>query len=147
MKVAKLELYLTSLASLQRSAKSKCRIEGISVTKSILHPFLLSFLPLPDVLCDPTYLIWRKGTPFEAMTGLTAPSSDGLLAKVSSAIRQKPEDLRTAPRIISLSPLSLATDVTEATHGASGLRLGTRTGAAGTATLGLSFFWPKPIAP
>ena len=82
MKVAKLELYLTSLASLQRSAKSKCRIEGISVTKSILHPFLLSFLPLPDVLCDPTYLIWRHGTPFEAMTGRTAPSSDGLLAQV-----------------------------------------------------------------
>ena len=37
---------------------------------------------LPDVLCDPTDLIWRKGTPFEAMTGRTAPSSDGLLAEV-----------------------------------------------------------------
>ena len=40
---------------------------------------VLSLIPsfsLPDVLCDPTDLIWRKGTPFEAMTGRTAPSSD-----------------------------------------------------------------------
>ena len=36
-------------------------------------------------------------------------------------------DLGTAPRIISLSPLSLATDVIDATLGASGLWLGTRT--------------------
>ena len=34
-----------------------------------------------------------------------------------------------------ISPLSLATDVTDATLGASGLWLGTRTGAGGTATL------------
>jgi hypothetical protein len=32
---------------------------------------------------DPTDLIWRKETPFEAMIGLIAPSSDGLLAVVS----------------------------------------------------------------
>ena len=31
---------------------------------------------------SPTDLIWRKGTPFEAMIGRTAPSSDGLLAEV-----------------------------------------------------------------
>ena len=40
----------------------------------------LSLIPsfsLPGVLCDPTDLIQRKGTPFEAMT-----SSDGLLAEV-----------------------------------------------------------------
>ena len=46
---------------------------------------VLSFIPsfsFPDVLCDPTNLIWRKGTPFEAMTGRTAPSSDILLAEV-----------------------------------------------------------------
>ena len=45
----------------------------------------LSLIPsfsLPDVLCDPTDLIWRKGTSFEAMTGRMAPSSDGLLAEV-----------------------------------------------------------------
>ena len=37
---------------------------------------------LPDVPCDRTDLIWRKGTPFEVMTGCTAPSSDNLLAEV-----------------------------------------------------------------
>ena len=45
---------------------------------------ILSLIPsfsLPDVMCDPTDLIWRKGTSFEAMTGRTAPSSDGLLAE------------------------------------------------------------------
>ena len=46
--------------------------------------FLTQFpsFSLPDVLCDPTDLIWRKGTPFEATTGRTAPSPDGLLAEV-----------------------------------------------------------------
>ena len=33
-------------------------------------------------LSDPTDLILRKGTPSEAMTGRTAPSSDGFLADV-----------------------------------------------------------------
>ena len=51
-----------------------------------------------------------------------------------------PGDLCTAPRIISLSPLSLATDLTDETLGASGLWLGTRTGVGGTATLTESFF-------
>ena len=51
-----------------------------------------------------------------------------------------PGDLCTASRIISLSLLSLATDVTGATLGASGLWLGTRTGAGGTATLTQRFF-------
>ena len=37
-------------------------------------------------------------------------------------------------------PLSLATDVTDATLGARGLWLGTRTGAGGTTTLTESFF-------
>jgi hypothetical protein len=66
------------------------------------------------------------------MTGSTAPSSDGLLAE---AVRQMPGDRCTTPGIISLSPLSLATDVTEATLGASGLWLGTRTGVGVTFTL------------
>ena len=44
-------------------------------------PFLVSFF-LPDVLCDPTYLIWRKGTPFEAMTVRTALSSEVLIAEI-----------------------------------------------------------------
>ena len=88
------------------------------------------------MLCDLTDLIWRKGTPFEAMTGHTAPSSDSLLAEVfwefSSAVRQIPGDLCTAPGIISCTPLSLVTDVT---LGANCLWVGTRTGAGGTTTL------------
>ena len=41
---------------------------------------------------------------------------------------------------ISLSPLSLVTDMTDATLRASGLWLETRTGAGGTTTLTKSFF-------
>jgi hypothetical protein len=52
-----------------------------------------------------------------------------------------PGDLCTAPWIISLSPLSL---VTNATLWASGLWLGTRTGAGATATLTESFFGRIP---
>ena len=37
---------------------------------------------LPDVLCDPTDLIWRKGTPCEAMTECIAPSLYGLIAEI-----------------------------------------------------------------
>ena len=62
---------------------AKLRVELWSIFNSclistghIVRPFL------PDVLCDPTDLIWRKGIPFEAMIGRTAPSSDGLLAEV-----------------------------------------------------------------
>ena len=50
-----------------------------------------------------------------------------------------PGDLYTVPEIILLSPLSLATDVTEATLGTISLWLGTRTGAGGTATLAKAF--------
>ena len=52
---------------------------------TLSYPSRLSLSPpefLPDVLSDPTDLIWRKGTPFEAMTGRTAASSDSLLAEV-----------------------------------------------------------------
>ena len=52
-----------------------------------------------------------------------------------------PGDLSTAPGIISLSSLSLTTDVTLE---ASDLWLGTRTGAGGTATLTESFFGRSP---
>jgi hypothetical protein len=40
-----------------------------------------------------------------------------------------------SPGIISLSLVSLATDITEVTLGAKGFLLRTRTGAGGTATL------------
>ena len=72
------------------------------------------------------------------MTGRTDPSSDGLLAEVFRvfflAVRQMPGDLGTAPVIISLSPLSLATDVTDVTLGEYGLWLGAQTAVSGTAT-------------
>ena len=60
------------------------------------------------------------------------------------AVRQMPGDLCTAPRIISLTPLSLATNVTDLTLGASDLWLETRTGGGGIPTLALSFFGRSP---
>ena len=51
-----------------------------------------------------------------------------------------PGDPYTAPSTISLSPLLLAIDVTDATLGASGLWLGTRTETGDNATLAKSFF-------
>ena len=45
-----------------------------------MHP--IPSFSLPDVLYDPTDLIWKKETPFEAMTGRAAPSSEGLLAEI-----------------------------------------------------------------
>ena len=57
-------------------------MSGNCRSRSDLIRSLIPFFSLPDVLCDPNDFIWRKGTPFDAMTGLTAPSSDGLLAEV-----------------------------------------------------------------
>ena len=54
--------------------------------------------------------------------------------RFSSAVRRMPGDLYTVPRIISSSPLSLATDVTDATLGASGDWLGTLPGAGSVYT-------------
>ena len=51
-------------------------------SKSIPVLSLFPSFSLPGVLCEPTDLILRKGTPFETMTGCTAPSSDSLLAGV-----------------------------------------------------------------
>ena len=68
---------------------SECRVLFIPQRKYriviVLPVPTLSCFPsfsLPDVLCDPTDIIWWKGTLFEAMTGRTAPSADGLLAEV-----------------------------------------------------------------
>ena len=55
-----------------------------------------------------------------------------------------PGDLCTTRGIISLSNSSLATDMTDATLGASDLWLGTRTEAGGTVTLAISFFCRTP---
>ena len=95
-------------------------------------PTISSFLP--DVMCDPTELIWRQGTPFEVMTGRTA-FIDCLQAEIFLSRKVNAGDLCTASSTISLSPLSLAEDVTDATFGASGLWLGTQTGSSGTITL------------
>ena len=103
-------------------------------------------LPYP-FLCNPTNFIWRKGTPFETMTGCTAPSSDCLLAEVFQVFLSSKANARRSvhsPWIISLSPLSLVTNMTDATPWASGLWLGTQTGAGGTATPTKSFFGRSP---
>ena len=57
------------------------RIGNTTRGVNFLIPSFYPTISLPDVLCDPTDLIWRKGTPLEAMTGRTAPS-DSLLAEV-----------------------------------------------------------------
>ena len=99
------------------------------------------------MMCDPTNRFWRKGTPFEVMTSYTVPSSDSLLAEVFWGFPHvKPNARRSVhnPRIISLSPLSLMTDVTDTTLGASVHWLETQTGAGGTATLNKSCFDRSP---
>ena len=50
-----------------------------------------------------------------------------------------------SPQDYFIITLSLTTDVTDMTLGASGFWLGTRTGAGGTATLTKSFFWPQSM--
>jgi hypothetical protein len=55
-----------------------------------------------------------------------------------------PGDICTAPGVISLSSVSLATDVT---FGASGLWLGTRTEAVCHRHTSLKLFLPQPMAP
>jgi hypothetical protein len=108
-----------------------------------ITPSSPSFLPSPFMTCCAILLtsfggkgpIWGDDwshSPFIRRS----PSWDFL--GFSSAVRQMP-DLWTAPRIISLSRLSLATDVTDATLRSSGLWLGTRTGAGGIATRTESF--------
>ena len=90
--------------------------------KTFPHPFLLSFI-LPSWRVVRSYQphleerdpIWCEDCSHSLFIRWS-PSWDFL--GFCSAVRQMP-DLCTAPRIISLSPLSLATDVTDATLGAS----------------------------
>ena len=56
--------------------------------KEDYFPSFLPSISFPDFPCDLTDLIWRKGTPFEAMTGRTASSSHGLLAEVFGGFPQ-----------------------------------------------------------
>ena len=76
----------------------------------------------------------EEGTPFEAMTGRTA-FIESLLAEVFLSCNANARRYVHSPKIISLSSLSLETDVTDVTLRASGHGLGTGTGAGGTATL------------
>ena len=46
------------------------------------HLSLFPSFPFSDMLCDPTDLIWKYGTPLEAMTGCTA-FINGLLPEVT----------------------------------------------------------------
>ena len=75
------------------------------------------------------------------MNSRTASSSDVAELRFSGGFLSCKAN--AAPRIISLSPLSLATDVTDATLGAD-LWLGTRTGAGDTATPTESFIGRSP---
>ena len=94
---------------------------GQSINPFLSHPFLPSFL-LPSWRAvrsyrphleerDPIRGDDRSHSPF-----IRRSPSWGFL-RISSVVRQMPGDLCTANKIISLSSLSLATDVTDATPG------------------------------
>ena len=101
----------------------------LSLEKST--PSFPSFLSSPSLyLYDHTDLIWRSRVPYEAMTDRTA-FIDSLLAEVFRS-KVNARIFVHSPGIISLSLLSLVTDVT---LGVSSHWLGTRAGAGGTATL------------
>ena len=105
------------------------------------HPPFPYFLPSPFLTYYRPHMEGRDpiwGDDWSHSPFIRQSPSWGFLGFIS-AVRQMPGDLCTTPRIISLSPLSLATDVTDATLGVSGIWLGTRTGAGGTATLTESF--------
>ena len=78
-------LYICLFTSMNHLIFQKCFFLSVIVVKGSFPYTVLSLSPsfyFPDVLCDPTVLIWRKETPFEAMTDRTAISSDGFLAEV-----------------------------------------------------------------
>ena len=85
----------------------------------LILSFFPSFLPSTFLMCCVILLtpIWIKGTPFEAMTGHTASSSDGLLAEVF--LNLMVHSLRDH-FIITL----VISDLTDLTFGASVLWLG-----------------------
>ena len=61
----------------QRDGITKTFVATHLISIGNYHPvFLFPSFSLPDVLCDPTDLIWRKWSPFEAMTGRKSLSSD-----------------------------------------------------------------------
>ena len=98
-------------------------------------------ISLPDMLCDTTDLIWRKGTPFEAMTGhrpFIRRSPSRAFSEVFLSCNVKTRRSVYSPRDHSI--ITLIISDRRDWLGASGLWLGTRTGVGGTATLAKSFF-------
>ena len=79
------------------------------------------------ILCDLSALIWREGTPFEAMIGGTVVI-DSLIAEVPLSCKVNDRISVHSLRYYLIITLIM-------TLGASGLWLGTRRGAGGTATL------------
>ena len=109
-------------------------------------PSISSLLPSPFLTCYASLRTSFGGMGLNLRRWMVAQPLHQTVSKLgfSSAVRQMREDLCTAPRIISLSSLSLATDVTDATLGASGLWLWTRRGAGGTAILVWNIFGRSP---
>ena len=86
----------------------------------------IPFTFFPDVLCDPTDLIWRKWALFEAMTDRTAPSSDGLLTEFFCVFLSCKANARRSvhsplDHFIITHIISDRSDVTDVTLGASDL--------------------------
>ena len=108
-------------------------VNSVDILCTLPHSFLLShFQTCCRILL--TSLVGKWGNDWSHDPFIRrSPSWDFL--GYSSAVRQLPGDMCTAPRIISLSPFSLATGLTDATLGASGLWIGTRTGVGGITTL------------
>ena len=114
------------------------------------HPFLFSFL-LPSWRdarsCRPHLEerdpIW--GDEWSHSLFIRRSPSWGFLG-FFSAVRQMSGDLYTAPSIISLSSLSLATDVTDATLGAWPLARNPDRSWWPCHT-NVKLFWPQPTAP
>ena len=101
-------------------------------TQSVL--FFIPSVSHPDVLCDPTDLIRRECTAFEAMTGHIA-FIDGPLAEVFVSCKVNAKRSVQSSRYHLIVTLSLADRLTDVKLGATGLWLGTQTGVSGTATL------------
>ena len=72
--------YKTGLKNRRRENYREKVIEGKKDREDTV--FQRAKLSFPDVLCNPTELVWRKGTTFEAMTGRSVLSSNSLLAEV-----------------------------------------------------------------
>ena len=109
----------------------------------IPRPFIISFL-LPSWRAVRSYRPHlKKRDPITAMTGFTALMIWSPCWGFSQPY-DKCQEICVQPRDHFIIILTLATDVTDTTLGTSGIWLGIRTGAGGTATLAWSFFFCSP---